>query len=303
MSISTRALIALLIATLLWSASPTIFKFGLAEIPPFSFTFIRFLIASILVSPLIIWRRNETIEGRDMGKFIVFGAILGFHIAALLTAISITSVVNITVMAALGPLFISFGSLIYFHNKTSRRLYLGLILALAGTAIFFIKPDNFDQALNSNALIGNLLVLVSLLAVTVFTIGSKQIVQKYSPLTFMGLVFPLAAITIAPFALSEIYTANWVSRVTTSGLLSVLYAGIFASITAFLLYEWSIKYLKVYKAGIVGFLEPVLGTLIAIVVLGETISNITIVGAILIVSGVALATLHLPHHRHGGHKY
>ncbi|MBI2641298.1 EamA family transporter, partial [Candidatus Roizmanbacteria bacterium] len=50
----TKAILIILLASVVTGATTTVSKFGLLEIPPFTFSFLRFLIASIIVLPFFL---------------------------------------------------------------------------------------------------------------------------------------------------------------------------------------------------------------------------------------------------------
>lgn len=303
MSRVNRPLAAILISTLIWAVTPIIIKTGLQEIPPFSFAFVRFGFASLLILPVIFYRKGENITNRDFGLIVLFAFLLSAHISLALLALNLTNITSLAVLMSLGPLFVSTASIIYLKEKAESRFYLGALFSTIGALVVVFNPDSLGPN-PTNILIGNIILLFSLLATTIFTVTSKKMVQKYSPLTFMGLIFPLACAFLLPFLFYEAESrGNWLAHLSSLSVLSVLYATLFASLIAYLLYEWGLKGSKVHIAGTIGFLEPIIATILAVIIFGEKVTPVFIFGALMIGLGVAVATLHLPHHRHSSHKY
>src|SRR3989344_1398042 len=123
-------LTAVIVATLIWAVSPIIFRIGLNEVPPYSFTFFRFLIAAAIMATLVPRHRDQLIHSRDLGKFIILGGLITVHIVLIMVGLTLTSVSTLAVMSALGPLVISAGSIYFLHERVSPRFYFGLTLAL-----------------------------------------------------------------------------------------------------------------------------------------------------------------------------
>jgi drug/metabolite transporter (DMT)-like permease len=300
MSPAHKAIGYVLLATLIWSVAPVILKYGLKEIPPASFTFVRFALASLVISPLILKRPNTSIEAKDLGKMLILGAILSSHIVLVLYALTLTSVSTLTVLSSLGPLFVIFIAQQTLKEHIKARFYVGAVVATVGTLVLFIKNCNMDL----NYIVGNVLLVGSLIGGAYFTIYSKRLMQKYAPVTVMSLVFPLASLFCLPLVILEVHLhGNWLSGLSNVGWFSLLYGGIFSSLFAYLFYEMGVKTLKAFQVGVMGFLDPILATAFAVILIGETIDAQFILGAALVLVGVAIATLHIPHHHRNSHKY
>lgn len=303
MSPARKAFWYIIAATLIWSLATIILKLGLSEIPPASFTFLRFVIASVLVTTIVVRQKNIRIEAADVGHILILGLLLSFHIVLILYALTLTKLSTLIVLMSLGPLIISTIAVWMLHERVTTRFFVGIMVALVGTLILVLKPDQ-NSLESENQLLGYALALISLLFSSFFTIYSKKILHKYSPLTLMSLAFPVAAIGTLPFLFFEVIQyGNWVANVTAKGWFSLLYGGIFSSLIAYIFYEMGVRNLKAFKVGVIGFLEPILATAFAVIFLKETITTVFMMGAFLVLIGVATATLHLPHHRHNSHKY
>ena len=114
-----------------------------------------------------------------------------------------------------------------------------------------------------------------------YSIFSRIALKKYSWLTVLFYTFFFATI----FLLSFSNPIELVSMVVadTRILVSTIVLGLFATLLPFLLYTKGLEYLEVGTAAILAFIEPVVATIVGIVIFNETITIYNIGGVLLII--------------------
>jgi drug/metabolite transporter (DMT)-like permease len=282
------ATLLIILATLAWGGTPAIMKLTLKEVPPFSLAFIRMFVASLILG-VIIFKRIK-IQKADIPQFIlaaIFGVTL--NIGFFFIGLKLAPAINAALLIASVPIFTLICAGIFLREKMHTRVIVASILAIIGVVVIIGKPDSTTTIYT---IIGNILLLLSSLAWVGNEIVSKKLLRKYSGSIVAFYTMAIGALTFAPFALYE-YAAspNWISEVTLSGLLGILYGVFVASLFAYWAWQTGLAKLSADQASFYFYLDPISGAILAIVLLGEKITPSLIFGGALIAVAVILAEL------------
>ena len=125
---------------------------------------------------------------------------------------------------------------------------------------------------------GNALILLSLLAVVGWVLTGKRLGEVYPPVAATAWVLALGTLTLAPAALLWEGTPR-LDLLTSRGWASVLVLGFGCSAATYALWNWGVGRVPVSRAGVFLNLEPLIGALIGILVLGEGWGLVTVAGA------------------------
>lgn len=308
MSTAKKALLCALLATIIWGATPPVAKFTFTEMPPFVVAFLRFALASIIFFPILGFQNKlSKVKFQDYPLLFLL-AILGItlSIGLFFIGLNLTSALDAGIIISTGPLFNALAAKIFLHEKVNFAHWVGTILASLGTlVIIVIQPilENTPDA--SSSILGNLLLLLAVICSTAFNILSKESFKKFAASTIIGFSFLIGAFSFAPLAYFQSKAdPNWIRLMSFQGLLGLLFLGIFSSLIAYLIYEWSLEKLPVSQTLPMTFLQPVVTIIVAVPLLGEKISSPFILGSAFILLGMSLATMRFPHHhqRSAHHK-
>lgn len=301
------ATISLLITFLIWGASIPIIKITLSEVPAFTLAFMRFSIASLLIAPFFIFDNlHHPIDLKDVPRLIIT-ALLGPALTNVLFYLGLqrTSAIDAGIIQALFPIVITIVGVL-FLNETIRKLsIIGTLISTLGTLIIIGPPLlGLDIKEIFTASVGNGLIFSSVLTWTAYTIGSKGLFDKYNHMTMTAISFLTATVALFPFIIIEyLKQPNWPSGVTIVSVLGVANIIVFSSLFAYFFYEWSIKYLSAHKIAFLSHSQPLFTIISAYFLLGEPINLYVTIGALLIITGIFMATYHFPHHHiQKGHK-
>lgn len=184
-----------------WAGSFIAAKYVVAEIDPLSSTFWRFMLASLVMFPLLaVWqgrshpRLGDMAWWRHIGLVVLFSGI-GYHVLFFM-GIERTTPTNAAVIIALNPFFTTLLEVLVFRRARPVRFYIGFALSFAGaTWVNLSRGGRFDLA---NLGMGELLCLLAALCWSVFTIGAKLTkkpewsslwINAYNCLLTAGLLF------------------------------------------------------------------------------------------------------------------
>jgi len=290
---SARAYLALLGSSLIWALTVPLMKLTLQEIPIFTLAFIRFGGASLLLFPFVY--NKLTIKRGDI-LMLVLASFCGvsLNIAFFFSGLKFTTALNTVLLGTTGPLFVLLAAHIFLKEKWRKKTILGALLCFTGVGVV-IGRDIISNGLHLSP-IGDTFILLSVLSFVGYAIISKKLNKIYSFPVLAFCSFLIGAITFAIPAIFE-YFQNplWVKNVSNISIFGAFYGIVFSSLFAYSLWQWALTRLEATSVAIFGYIDPALATIASVLILGETITPIFILGAWLILSGIVVAQGHIPH--------
>lgn len=296
---------ALFLAHVIWGGNFIVAKVTLQEFPPSSLAFLRFFLATLLLTPFFLTETKKIkIKREDLPLLVGTGiAIITLNITFFFAGITKTSAINASVLTLTIPMlsvllgWIFLKETIYFVN------ILGLITALIGAIIIIGIPQIFLGTVTPTAIFGNVLIFLASVSFVIGAIISRNLLKKYPSLIVTGVAFLVGAITfIIPAGLELKQNPNWFLNVSILGIFGLIYMTLLSSISSYFLFEWGLAKTSVSKADFFQYIEPIVAATLAVLILGEK-ANITFFsGTILIIAGVILGT-QAKEYYHRIHKY
>lgn len=291
MSKRTLAVLALLGATFFWGIGPVVTKVGLGEIPPFSLGFLRNVLALVMLVPFA-YKGMRKVLRHDLGWLLLVGLFgSGLNGIFFFAGLSKTSATDSAAIFATVPLVNAIAASLILKEKPTLIRLLGVGVGFLGSLLIALGPALLGGGKSNGDVLGNILIVGSVFFWVAYIIGSKKLLEKYSPVTII--TYSILAGTAALFPLFIVDLLNnpgWYLSVGTAGLTAILYGGLISGLVAFMLFQWGMKYTSAFEAGIVVYLQPILTDIVARPVLGEKLSPVFLAGTALILGGVFLAT-------------
>ncbi len=224
---------------------------------------------------------------RDLPLFLGlgFGSILFFTVCYF-TAITMMSLSTAAILLYTSPVWIMIMSILFFHEKMDSRKLMALVLAFAGCVLV--------SGISGGGLtpIGLLVGLGSGLGYGLYSILGTIALRRYSPYTVTTYTFIFAAVG-SWFICRPADIFNKFSNATDLGFL-VVFCCLTALITAVILllaYTSGLQSVEASKAGIIATIEPMVATLIGIVVFSEPLTIMSGLGILLILAAVVMLNL------------
>ncbi|SCY69353.1 DMT family transporter [Alkaliphilus peptidifermentans] len=286
-----KIILLMLLSSIFWAGAFIGGKLAVEEFPPFSLTFLRFLFASIIIFFVMVKyeKKDWHLKREDYPVMIFLGLVgmVGYHILFFI-ALKHTTAINASMIAAINPLLTTILAAIFLGEGLGFARMGAIIIALMGVIITITRGD-FSIIKNLNFNIGDMLMIVAVSCWAVYSIVSRRVMSKYSPLILTCYSFILCTIFTLPFALLE-RPSQFLSQTTILGWSSVLYMAIFPSTIGYLVQQTSIKEIGPSRTAIFINLVPVFSMVLSVIILKERITFLTLIGGIMILSGVYLTT-------------
>ena len=283
----SRAILVLVVVMAIWSSSYSITKTAVRTIPPFSFAFLRFLFASVLLSGYswIKMKRMRAPRGREILQLAALGVSgISIYYLAFNTALFYTSASAGAMIAGMAPVIVAVMAAIFLKEKINIAQKWGIAVSVTGVILIAVTRAPAAQA--SNALLGNSLMLLAIVCWGCYTILSRRL-DQWDPLWLTAWSTVIGTLLLLPSVAIELPRTGW-PHITGQGWLRICYLGCLGSALCYLLYNSALKALPASTVGIFINLEPLIGVVIAIVFLKEQVSLLQLGGGLLVLLGIAL---------------
>ena len=214
-----------------------------------------------------------------------FGSILFFTVCYF-TAITMMSLSTAAILLYTSPVWIMLMSVLFFHEKLDSRKLMALVLAFAGCVLV---PGGSGGGLTP---IGLLVGLGSGLGYGLYSILGTIALRRYSPYTVTTYTFLFAAVG-SWIICRPADMFNKFLNATDFGFLAVLccLTALVTAVIPFLAYTMGLQNVEASKAGIIATIEPMVATLIGIVIFSEPLTITSGLGIIMILTAVVILNL------------
>lgn len=278
----------MLLAVLFWAINFSFVKIALRELSPLAFNGIRMFFASIIiVIILLISREGLFVSRADFWK-IVFLGIIGNTIYQMffIHGLNLTTASNTSIIMAMTPIFIALLSFLLKHEKIHWAAWFGIISSFVG--FYFVITKEFGHFdFSWYRLRGDLMIFIGNIFWAIYTVLSKPLLERISPLKLTSLTMAFGTIFYLPFCVKDIISINF-SKVSSYAWAGLLYSGLFSLVICYVIWYSSVKRVGNSKTAIYGNITPVLTIIFAYIFISERITLLQAGGALVILIGVYL---------------
>ena len=143
---------------------------------------------------------------------------------------------------------------------------------------------------------GNIYIILSVIALASFTLLLKWLKPPYSASTVVFWMFFIATITFFPFFVLEEKATHSLMTLNLKGGFSIMYGAVFSSILGQMFYNYSVKQLTSAEIGLFTYLGPIITALVAIPLLQEQITFAYLLGSVFVFLGLFIAEVKFNYH-------
>ena len=276
----------ILILSVIWGLAFVAIKRAEFELTPENLTLLRWIIASgsfLILAPIVGKPKNPMQKNHVPRILLVsFASVVGYHLT-LNYAETIVSSGLAGLLISFGPIFIAVLSTIFLKEKISGMLMLALALALAGAFTLSIGADlTFQQ------IAGPIALIIAAFMYSIYIVGSKPLVRDYGALPTAVWLAVIGTVFTFP-----LFSSNFVTQVlnlSTGGWLSVIYLAILSTVISNMILYTLIGEQAVSRLSVQLYLVPLVSLIGGVILLGESLSALTVIGAGLLFAATAIAT-------------
>lgn len=284
---SYKCYIPIIIAMLFWGSMGIPSTYAVAEFTLLNIMCLRSGIAALFLFPTIKYRHKKILPAKEDVGYLLSMSIVGVVLCNYLYffAVKNTSLVNVAILYALGPIFTAILALIFLKETIHSTRALGIVLAFFGV-VTLVTKGKLSELLSIRFSAGDLAQIFSSLCLAVYTILSRQVKKTPVDMTVFWMM-SISFLTTLPSLFIAGGNAMYVN-VSWRGILSIIYLGVFCSGLGYLLQQKSIKLIGApLSAAFLNGISPIT-ILTATIFFGENISLVQIVSMCIIFLGLYL---------------
>lgn len=290
--LSATVVLAALAAVVLWGASPVATKLGVEGMPPLAVALLRTLIGGTGALVMGLALRLPLPSTGPQRRTLALSAFSGFIAFPILFSIGLGETTSNHASIILAMLPVLTGA---FANILERRWppllwWIGCSIAVAGELLLILwRTPVAATATGGPTLWGDAVVVAStLFAALGYVSGArlKQLGYPATAATFWGAA--AGAIVLSPSLVWLIGSLN-LSAAPVAAWGGVLYLAIVVTVIGYVLWYWALGKGGIARVGLIQFLQPISGLLLASALLGEPLTLPLAVAAVLVLAGVFIA--------------
>jgi drug/metabolite transporter (DMT)-like permease len=283
---SARAFAALAAAGSLWGTGFLFGKLALTELSVGHLNLYRFLFASIGFAPLT-WRalRNPATRiARQDFTLIFVAALVGVPVQLLIqfAGLARTTVSHASLMIGATPVLLAAGSAMFAHERVTRERWFALFASMLGVGLIAFGASSGEAGAHAS-LSGDLLVGVSLFAGVGWILITQVLMKtgRYSPVNASAYVITAGALMVVIWVVATEGLPP--AHLTARTWACVIALGLLATTATTYLWNWGLSHVPASKAGVFLNLEPVVGTLLGVILLHDVLGSYSILGGLLVI--------------------
>ena len=266
----------------LWGASFLFGKIALEEMGPASLVFYRFVLAAAVMLPFVSWRAITWTRVEVM--LAVGGAVLAGPFVFLLQfeGLDRTTASSAALLVATAPPMLALGGAWLDRERPGRLAWIAVAISAVGVVLLVGAPGP------GRTLLGDSLVFASMVAAVVWTLLARRLSRRIGPLATTAVQFALGAVILLPFVL--ILDGTPPLRFSPGVWAALLALGLACTAITFFLWNWGLMRVEAARAGVLGNMEPLVGTLLGVTFLGDQLGPLALVGGGFLLIAAILAT-------------
>lgn len=248
----------------------------------------RMLIASILITLTALSRKSchaiQELKWKEFGLIFLSGFCLAMHFASWITSLEYTTILNSTIFVTTTPLWIALINPFTLKEPLSKSIVLGLIAAFFGSLMIASSSQNtFTLQFN----IGDLLALLGGVMAAVYLIIGRSLRSRLPLDCYLSLVYTSSFIFLLFWALTQ---SSQLSGYSVAGWNWIILIGLIPQLIGHSLTNLALRNFSASFIAISWLSEPMGATLLGIIFLREIPSYFQIIGGIVILAGIILAS-------------
>jgi drug/metabolite transporter (DMT)-like permease len=282
------------LASSLWGCGFFFGKIALMEMGFAHMVLYRFLFAMVGLLPLIVTHRPG-LNGREWGV-LAAASFLGVPAQFLIQfyGLSLTTVSHASLMVGTMPVILAVGAAWFAHERMDRVGWMALAGSTCGAALIALGGKHHAGA-GEASLAGDLLVVVSLMIALFWILLNKKLMERHSPIVVTAYGLGLGTLMLMVWVPVR-YGMPPVTGVSLKAWMALAASGLLCTAATTLLWNWGMTQVPASQAGVLLNMEPLIGSLLGVMVLGERLGPSAWIGGGLILVAAVTLTMHSKTH-------
>ncbi len=284
--------LAMLGANVCWGLMSPITKLVFASgiIAPIIMVDFRIVGAALLFWITSLFTQKEHVPAMD--KLRLFGAgMIGILLnqGCFIIGVSYTSPGEASLVTTTMPMWVMLLAWLFLKEPITLKKAGGIALGAAG-ALILVLGGKGRIAGGDNPALGDFIVLIAQLSYALYLTLYRNFIKKYSLVTLMKWMFLSASIVGLPATIKYIRTTDW-PAITINEWIGIAYVVVMATYVAYICIMIGQKNLRPTIVGMYNYVQPIVASIVGVILGMDHFTLVKVVAVILIFSGVYLVTM------------
>lgn len=288
------------LAGCLWGTGFYWGRLALNEMSVESMVLYRFLFACIVMLPVALVHR-ERFNFADL-RLLLISAFFGIPVQFLIQfhGLDHTTVSHASLMVGSMPVLLGLAAALFAGERLDTIGWLALVTSTIGAALIVLGGRHGNATRGGPSLEGDLLVVLSLCTALAWILLSKKLMQNHSPLAVTAYTILSGSLMLIVWIIGPTLANPWLSHkfllpafahISSLAWTALAIGGVACTAATTLLWNWGIHHVPASRAGVFLNIEPALGSILGVKLLGEHLGPFAGLGGILILGAAIVLTL------------
>jgi drug/metabolite transporter (DMT)-like permease len=287
-------ILAGLTAAAIWGGMYVVSKVVMQVIPPFSLITLRLVLGILTLAAILLIRKGWKVTPKQFWQVFGVGSVgYGISLGFQFVGTKLSTAANGSLVTSVTPAFVLLFAAIILKEKITPRRLQALVVAMLGVvavitpAVWGLTPRTAQ--LSSSLFLGNLSLIAAALTWALYSVLVRKVTRDVDVLSTSLIAFAGGLPISIPLGAWEA-SAQGYGLITPGVIGGILFLGIIC--TALAMYFWNTAFarLEAGAASLTFFAQPVVGTVLGAIFLGEKITPMFIVGGVLIGIGLLISS-------------
>jgi len=288
------------LAGALWGTGFYWGRLALDEMSVESMVLYRFLFACLGMLPVLLTNRVRLTRSETGTLLLAAGFGVPIQFLLQFHGLALTTVSHASLMVGAMPVLLAAAAAVFAGERLDSVGWLALCISTAGAAMVVLGGSHATTGRETPSLAGDLLVIASLITALAWILLSKKLMRTHSPpvVTAHTIYWGTAMLAL------QIFGAQWLARlegrevqpipfahISLRAWIALAISGLLCTATTTLLWNWGIHHVPASRAGVFLNIEPALGSILGVELLGEKLGPYAwLGGALIVAAAIALTT-------------
>lgn len=251
----------------------------------------RLCFATLAVSPLVILnhrRELRTLTHNQLRLALLCGGLLSLHFVTWIQSLEHTSVLISVTVVSTTPLWVALMEWVFFKTRLTQWIFIGLVLTMLGGLLVTFETGSINITIpHPNLLLGVVLALIGAISASGFLVIGRSLRQDLTLLPYIWLIYGSGGVIL--IILLGI-TRTPIVGYSPLAWLALLGAAALPQLVGHTSMNYAVRHVSATVVSLFTKVEPVGSAIIAFFLFHETPNSWQIVGSVVILAGIYLAT-------------
>jgi drug/metabolite transporter (DMT)-like permease len=287
----------LLLMVVIWGSNFSAVKYALRDFPEVSFNAGRLVLASaVFLAAIAVVRarvnaglqpQEPPVTRSEWRRIVMLGVLgTGFYQLLFLAGVARTSVANSALIFGCTPVVVAILSSIAGHDRLTLTRWAGAALSFAG--IYTLVGRR--AAVTSGTLLGDAMVFGAMICWSIYSVISQPLLKRHSPLIVTGWAMVIGTAMYLMVVGLAVARTDW-SAISTPSWLLMSASALLALAFAYIVWYTAVQRIGSARTAVYSNLTPIVAMIVAALWLKEPVTRAQLLGAVLILSGIAITRL------------